>query len=381
MYWLTTSQCIDELRDQAAASLRNKFTEVMEANAAVYISDRVVSLETKLALQSGVAPLEDVPDILKDWHPGSDGKVLDIVHPSLYPLMYGKSKCHPVGTVPLQDCSAYTGQGNTVPIATPPDEAFDYSTKHQWLPCEVLIGTGDEAKITSYINNLHPDGNEALYAAIEQVISRAIPLWKATVRSTLYRYERPRLIVEGDGYDHEAAELVVEEQRKRWQDIRARMEAQSKDRASDTILGHASEAAHVNEPGDDANDGTNDEEPNNDALNNDNDDMSDDDGSDDGNDEDDDDYDSDEGGYGEECYKRKYIQVPEPSPYEPRMRTATDEDATGFRETFTGNKLQVIVKLANIHLTPEKPTYDGGSWHIEVSAAHNRNHFVRKLMQ
>lgn len=27
--------------------------------------------------------------------------------------------------------------------------------------------------------------------------------------------------------------------------------------------------------------------------------------------------------------------------------------------------LQVIVKFANIHLTPEKPSYDGGSWHIE----------------
>lgn len=25
----------------------------------------------------------------------------------------------------------------------------------------------------------------------------------------------------------------------------------------------------------------------------------------------------------------------------------------------------MIVKLANIHLTPEKPSYGGGSWHIE----------------
>jgi len=25
----------------------------------------------------------------------------------------------------------------------------------------------------------------------------------------------------------------------------------------------------------------------------------------------------------------------------------------------------VIVKLANIHLTPDKPTYKGGSWHVE----------------
>jgi hypothetical protein len=27
--------------------------------------------------------------------------------------------------------------------------------------------------------------------------------------------------------------------------------------------------------------------------------------------------------------------------------------------------IQVIVKLANIHLTPEKPEYAGGTWHVE----------------
>lgn len=27
--------------------------------------------------------------------------------------------------------------------------------------------------------------------------------------------------------------------------------------------------------------------------------------------------------------------------------------------------LQVIVKLANIELTPEKPEYEGGTWHVE----------------
>jgi Protein of unknown function (DUF4246) len=30
-----------------------------------------------------------------------------------------------------------------------------------------------------------------------------------------------------------------------------------------------------------------------------------------------------------------------------------------------GRPLQVIVKLANIELTPEKPKYNGGSWHVE----------------
>jgi hypothetical protein len=30
-----------------------------------------------------------------------------------------------------------------------------------------------------------------------------------------------------------------------------------------------------------------------------------------------------------------------------------------------GRTLKVIVKLANIVLTPEKPDYDGGAWHVE----------------
>ena len=36
-----------------------------------------------------------------------------------------------------------------------------------------------------------------------------------------------------------------------------------------------------------------------------------------------------------------------------------------LRESHRDEGLQVIVKLANIELTPEKPEYDGGSWHVE----------------
>jgi hypothetical protein len=315
----------------------------METNAAAYISDGIVSFETKMALRSAAARLKDVPDNQKDWHPGSDGKVLDLVHPSLFPLMYGKSKYPPVGTFPLQDCAGCAGQGETVPTPTLSIHDFDYSTNHQWLPCEVFLSASGEAKITSYINNLHPDGNEVLYAAIEQVISRAIPMWKAAVRSTLYRYERPRLIFEGDGYDHQAAELVEEEREKRWQE---RREAQGDTAFSFYELGNAREPAQAIDPGNDT--GGEDEE--------------------------------DEDEYVEECYKSKYIKVPEPDAYEPRVRTATDEDGTGYEKTFAGNNLQVIVKLANIHLTPEKPSYDGGSWHIEVSVSYITISFGAKLM-
>jgi len=36
-----------------------------------------------------------------------------------------------------------------------------------------------------------------------------------------------------------------------------------------------------------------------------------------------------------------------------------------LRQTYKDHGLQVIVKLANIELTPQKPTYSGGLWHVE----------------
>lgn len=41
-----------------------------------------------------VSKLENVPDSQKDWHPGSDKQVLDLVHPSLYCLVYGVSQIY-----------------------------------------------------------------------------------------------------------------------------------------------------------------------------------------------------------------------------------------------------------------------------------------------
>src|SRR6195952_342862 len=99
------------MRAQAPVSESRGFTEVFDANATVYISDTAVSHETKMALRLGVAPLENVRDALKDWHPGSDGKVLDLVHPSLYPLMYGTSRFLREDTVPLNGCARFSGRG------------------------------------------------------------------------------------------------------------------------------------------------------------------------------------------------------------------------------------------------------------------------------
>lgn len=42
-----------------------------------------------------------------------------------------------------------------------------------------------------------------------------------------------------------------------------------------------------------------------------------------------------------------------------------DKKTVDLKRDYGSTGLQVIVKLANIHLTPEKPKYNGGTWHIE----------------
>jgi hypothetical protein len=52
---------------------------------------------------------------------------------------------------------------------------------------------------------------------------------------------------------------------------------------------------------------------------------------------------------------------PEPEAFQPPSRPPKFD----LRAVYKKRGLQVIVKLANIELTPDKPNYDGGSWHVE----------------
>jgi hypothetical protein len=154
--------CIEELQFRAKEHPNSPNGAIRVYNGDVYKSDTAVSEETKLALQKAVRVLEDIPAAQKDWRPGSDGKILDLVHPSLFPLIYGISKILPIGApmTTLEDCVKRCGEGEVLPDPKTKepnlgvDEEDLWSTKFQWLPCEVDI-SGDKPKILTYINNLH----------------------------------------------------------------------------------------------------------------------------------------------------------------------------------------------------------------------------------
>ncbi|KAK1223148.1 hypothetical protein PQX77_013984 [Marasmius sp. AFHP31] len=303
--------CIAELREKASYFSQTGRAIVLDAEAAIMKSDTAIPASLCEELKAAVRPLENVPNQHKDWHPGSDEKVLDLVHPSLYPLIYGKSRVLPSGRTTLSDCLERCGEGVVVP--KPSEEEVDlaknragyygskelnyWSDRYQWLPCEVTF-RGEQVAITSYINNLHPQRYAALYTVLEKIIARTIPLWNDCLSYFDSEWARARFSgVDGAEYEYPLGE----------------------ERPLDP-----------------------DEDP-----------------------EDDDRWDRDE----QWVRDNRILIQPEPGDYSPNNRPAIAEilSQVDLKREWKEQGLQIIVKLANIELRPEegKTSYEGGTWHVE----------------
>lgn len=81
----------------------------LDCGPVVVKSDNVIDSELIGALKVACAPLEKVSN--KDWHPGSDKKVLNLVDPSLFPLVYGRSRVMNIGGVNLESLEDFVGRG------------------------------------------------------------------------------------------------------------------------------------------------------------------------------------------------------------------------------------------------------------------------------
>ena len=147
--------CIAELRYRASVHTSSPNGAVLAFSGDVYKSDEAVSEATKVALQKAIKVLEDVPDAKKDWHPGSNNQVLDLVHPSLYPFVYGKTRVLAVGAdeTTLEDCISRSGEGDIVRL--PNDPAVNgFSTRFQWLPCDVDVSGEKPRSVTHLLEHI-----------------------------------------------------------------------------------------------------------------------------------------------------------------------------------------------------------------------------------
>ncbi|KAL1965830.1 hypothetical protein VTN77DRAFT_5151 [Rasamsonia byssochlamydoides] len=286
---------IDELKYKA--KILQETGMVTAFDPGVVKSDTAISHELQSALKEAVRPLEDVPAEKKDYHPGSDMKVVDLVHPSLFPVIYGRSRIIKDEVIGLDDCLARSGHGEVLPV--PPEEEAEipeydgdeelqpFSRKFQWLPCDVEFEDGGECRVVSYINNLHPHKNRELYEVIQKILARTIPLWDKTLT-----------------------------------EIRGNRSNRIKYRKVEYLPGSTPEPQPE--------DGENDPQ------------------------------------FWEQYEKwesSRPIKLPEPGDFKPP--SISPESEVNLRKKFGDKGIQVIVKLANIELTPETPEYEGGSWHVE----------------
>ncbi|MET7436517.1 DUF4246 domain-containing protein [Streptomyces sp. NPDC005496] len=164
------------------AALRDRRTGVeVSAVDGVWQSDTLVDDRLRSRLREAVRVLEEVPEAEKDWHPGSDGQVLDLVHPSLFCL--------------VRDVSGAPERAWQNP--TNRYSKYEFSERFQWLPTDVDVSDGGEVAFRSYVNNVHPEKHRELASVLPDLFARMLPLLENVL--TDLRHPRPPRI-EADPY-------------------------------------------------------------------------------------------------------------------------------------------------------------------------------------
>jgi hypothetical protein len=284
-YVLAELEYYDSIRDQSME---------MSAVDGVWQNDELISQHIKQSLISCVAILENVPENEKDWHPGTNKQVLDLVHPSLFCFVHQTTRIlnDKNRLIHVDDALEHIGLGQTIDIDTNVlssnsndkqqklSKDYSRSNTYQWIPTEFNVSKDGQVKIESYINSLHPTKHKQLYEIIENICQHFIPLFNKVLTDLIYNQNKPNRItisIDPDGW-------------------------------------YAQDSFSYSSTDDDD----------------------------------------------EDHRHRRHRTIIQPDVTEFQMPSITNSTID-----LRGRKLQIIVKLANIVLTPSNPTYHGGVWHVE----------------
>ncbi|ORZ36615.1 hypothetical protein BCR44DRAFT_1432248 [Catenaria anguillulae PL171] len=351
----------------------------------VFALDSIVAETTRLRLVELAAKLEQVPEHKKDWHPNSNNQVLNLVHPSLFPVVYGKTCAFPPDqrANSVQESVAKAGAlgaGVVHPpthVPEPYDKTF-VSQRFQWLPAEIQVNAaGTSARFVSYINNLHPDDHAELYEVLGDVFASMVPLFE----QALVRIDYPRPIrictapdlwyntvpiesgdseQESIGSDDDYAGILADQQMRQQTSQHGNAVHNTPccaefDRNNDhlpmfAVGGDGDDPMDVDSVGNELSEeevmtaaemlnelgsATTESESEDPSMHH-------------------------------VLWDERYEHVYRPNVPRRFVPPAPVHVPTmSPHSQLAGKRLQVIVKLANIHLTPDNPTYPGGSWHVE----------------
>jgi len=161
--WDDLSMSTDEVK-----LLMSPLDRLIQRNASKVVREGF-SFETNAVSEDLTKRLSSLIDRLKaataaDYHPGTQDVVRDIVHPALFPYVEGVSKTTDMTDVAPKEAGDKDMWGR-------PYE----SSKYQWLPAEVVVSASGKCSFETYINNLSRQEQPALYEALEELLSNALP--------------------------------------------------------------------------------------------------------------------------------------------------------------------------------------------------------------
>lgn len=152
----------------------------------IWHSDKVVSAALRERLIAEVTKLENVPEKEKHWRPDSNGQVLDLVHPSLYPVIYDRTLAYP------EDSAADTRTADQLKPYKKPSfgcawpNVYCISKRFQWLPTDFIVSDdGKSVKSDGYINNIHPIEHAELHKTIQETVAAFVPLFENVLRDSV----------------------------------------------------------------------------------------------------------------------------------------------------------------------------------------------------
>lgn len=334
--------CIEELRHKAEYFKRTSLVPTLDASYMAVKSDTLVSPQLQAALKEGFDRLQADQAVNPDWHPNTNETVQDLVHPSMYPLVYGRSRFFEDEVVGVEDAiDKWAGKGVIIPkwIETRAQtnvrrsvfgknvEYSYWSDDYQWLPANVKFTEEGGVKFTSYINNLHPVKYKGIYRSLEQLIEKALPMWDQCLtqihggwKAIAAGRTEPRMIPENP--DDENEELWMPKE-----SLTSNKSKKGVGRVGNWQIHNPDEEGLEEEDAEEEND--------------------------------EDEEDEDEEDKGEPVF-------PPPPPLSkiPEVKYDVTPKRT-LRHKFKDTGLQIIVKMASIELTPEKPEFPAGGWHVE----------------
>lgn len=269
---------LDWYRGQEDKLLESGFK--FATNELVLFSDSAIPTAVKTKFMEKENHLE--ASIEKDYHPNSHNQVVDIVHPSLYPVVYGRTKEFKDGALRIVK---FSEDIRKVKVSV---QSFGVSHTFQWLPAKMTLNRElNKFEFVSYINNLHPIKFSEMYELIADVFNASLPgLSSCLSQFAAQPYKRTEIPIGEEAYSDEYIKR--------------------RDALFDNDLNL-------------------------------------------------DDYDEEE----EKLEKERINYIKKCPPVWKNGPEPADFDLSTFDD------LKVIVKLANIELTPELPRYEGGSWHVE----------------